>query len=265
MTIKDINNFINNHNWIEAKSYSVSAPHEYLCKDYLDKEDYPIFDKVVTFIRRNGISESFWRRSYIYFYLNGYKYWTMGDAVEDTIILNRTKAKHLTMYDEIAVNYDNFFIDEDSLKEDKDLIKLLDVKGKVLDIGCGTGLLLDHKLKDIDRYIGIDISSNMIDIISSKYGNKDNCDFINCKAEDFYGEGFNTIVALFGTASYLNIHTVNNIVNMLADGGVAYFMYYKEGYEPVTYKKAGVSISSHHYAFKKDIDFNNYYIDVYKK
>lgn len=46
---------------------------------------------LVEFIREYGYEEPFYSKTYIYFNHNGYKYWTMGAPVEDTIILNRAK------------------------------------------------------------------------------------------------------------------------------------------------------------------------------
>lgn len=69
-------------------------PHEYSHrKDWdIDKD----FVDVVLFIRENGIKEKFWRKEFIYYYHNGYKYWTMGNPVSyidrtKTYILNRAK------------------------------------------------------------------------------------------------------------------------------------------------------------------------------
>src|SRR3989339_832974 len=49
-----------------------------------------------------------------------------------------------------------------------------DKKGKVLDVGCGPGVMVDgFKAKDYDFY-GVDLAQDMIDKCLEKYGNLDN-------------------------------------------------------------------------------------------
>src|SRR3989339_333564 len=52
-----------------------------------------------------------------------------------------------------------------------------DKKGKVLDVGCGPGVMVDgFKAKDYDFY-GVDLAQDMIDKCLEKYGNLDNVHF----------------------------------------------------------------------------------------
>ncbi len=91
MTEENIINFIERNNWIEAKSYSKTAPHEYLVFDKLDSESQVDFINFVMLIREKGYPERFWKKIFFYYDINGYKYWTMGNPIEETIILNRVK------------------------------------------------------------------------------------------------------------------------------------------------------------------------------
>lgn len=91
MRTKEIKSFIDRNNWKEAKTYKQTAPHEYLVFDELSNKDKVIFIDFVIHIRKNGIKERFWRTFFIYYYLDGYKYWTMGNPIEETTILNRVK------------------------------------------------------------------------------------------------------------------------------------------------------------------------------
>ena len=64
-------------------------PHEYTRrKEWIDEA---AFEGVVRFIRENGVQEQFGRRTFTYFYANGFKYWTMGNPVKKTILINRAK------------------------------------------------------------------------------------------------------------------------------------------------------------------------------
>lgn len=73
-----------------AKTMS-NIPHEWTCKhDWYNKDR---FEDIVMFIRENGVKEKFYNKEYIYFYSNGYKYWTLGYPLEKTIIINRAKTE----------------------------------------------------------------------------------------------------------------------------------------------------------------------------
>ncbi len=89
MEIEDIKNWLDKHAWTFAKTMK-EMPHEYIVKDKLSEKDKEMFVKVVIFIRENGYKESFGSKKYTYYNFGEYKYWTMGDKIEKTIILNRT-------------------------------------------------------------------------------------------------------------------------------------------------------------------------------
>lgn len=76
--------------WHFAKSMP-KIPHWYARRrEYADTEAF--FD-VVKFIREFGVEEAFFKKSYIYFYHEGYKYWTMGSPLPKTILINKAEAK----------------------------------------------------------------------------------------------------------------------------------------------------------------------------
>ena len=50
------------------------------------------FERVVQYIRDNGVSERFFSKSFIYFYMGGWKYWTMGEPLNETQVINRASA-----------------------------------------------------------------------------------------------------------------------------------------------------------------------------
>ncbi len=84
-----VKNFIQSNHWIFAKTYAKTAPHEYVCRDYLDDSMKNEFVWFVEFIRKNGNPEKFFNSEYIYFPIDGYKYWTMGNPIDETTIINR--------------------------------------------------------------------------------------------------------------------------------------------------------------------------------
>lgn len=88
MDIQKIDEYIDKVYWKEAKSYRDKAPHEYTIRDWR-KDLEPTFLEFVQFIRRTGRQEKFFSRTFTYFYHGKYKYWTMGDPLDVTVVLNR--------------------------------------------------------------------------------------------------------------------------------------------------------------------------------
>ena len=90
---KRIRLFVSRYPWTFAKTYADFAPHEYYVKDKLDDAGQEEFVWFVEFIRDYGFNCKFAGKEHTYFELDGYYYWTMGDPVEKTTILNRCKTK----------------------------------------------------------------------------------------------------------------------------------------------------------------------------
>ena len=75
----------------------------------------------------------------------------------------------VNQYDEIAERYDSLFIDKASIRENEQVARMLrNVKTPVMDIGCGTGLLIDLLSVMDDEYIGVDPSGKMLDLNEEK-------------------------------------------------------------------------------------------------
>jgi len=81
--------YITKVEWINAKTYK-TAPHEYTLKSAKPELELE-FISFVKFIRSNGYDSQFQGKSYRYLDINGYQYWTMGNSVEETILINRVK------------------------------------------------------------------------------------------------------------------------------------------------------------------------------
>ena len=80
--------FLQKQNWTFAKTYADRAPHEYIVRGKVSGMDQEFADAVIH-IRENGIPMHFWGQEYIYLYLDGRLYWTMGEPIEETTIINR--------------------------------------------------------------------------------------------------------------------------------------------------------------------------------
>jgi len=78
--------FVDNQNWIFAKTYAKTWPHEYIVRS---KVDETLFVELVEHIRANGYVGKFYEMDITYFDEDGIVYWTMGDPIETTTIINR--------------------------------------------------------------------------------------------------------------------------------------------------------------------------------
>jgi len=82
--------FIAGNAWIFAKTYAKTAPHEYVVKTKLPSDEMKQeFEWMVVLIREHGYEAEFWGKVHTYLDIDGKKYWTMGEPLEETIILNR--------------------------------------------------------------------------------------------------------------------------------------------------------------------------------
>ena len=94
-----IRDFVSRYPWIFAKTYADFAPHEYYVKEKLDDQGQEAFVWFVEFIRDYGFECKFAGKTHTYYELDGHYYWTMGDPVEETIILNRCKVEDYIVKD----------------------------------------------------------------------------------------------------------------------------------------------------------------------
>lgn len=85
----DFQKFVDRAKWNWAKTYADKAPHWYCVR--AEFGDNKTFDEVVEYMRKNSRTEYFFRHPFQYFYYGGYKYWTMGNPIKETTIINRAK------------------------------------------------------------------------------------------------------------------------------------------------------------------------------
>ena len=79
--------FIESAQWTFAKTMP-EWPHEYLVRDRVNRA---LFEALVCHIRQYGIEQRFYQRVLTYFAEDGLLYWTMGEPIEETTIINRCR------------------------------------------------------------------------------------------------------------------------------------------------------------------------------
>jgi len=83
---EDLSNRLHLQRWIFAKTMPKN-PHYYTLKKSWKFPE--AFEESVILIRKYGIEEKFRGWPYICFNFDGYKYWTMGSPINQTILINR--------------------------------------------------------------------------------------------------------------------------------------------------------------------------------
>lgn len=232
--------------WIFAKTMP-EAPHWYTLRKHW-KAPIP-FDDVVGFIREHGYRRRYGRSRFTYLNINGMKYWTMGAPIPATILINRAEIEDIHPYDPISFIYDGLFSSEAEQAEEVEAVNLIQYKGgRILDIGCGTGLLLDRAPEMLPGYVGIDPSRGMLVRLEQKHpGAK----VVHTDFEHFFtSEPFDYAVALFGVASYIAPDSLPRVLKMLRPGGRFVLMFYSADYEPVVYERSGVKPTLPRYPYE---------------
>ena len=89
-----LKNFIDSTDWVFAKTYAKTAPHEYVVYDKLDEEGKKEYEWFVGQIKEKGIDEKFYQATFRYLYFEDKKYWTHDLDEMEGGVLNRDFAKN---------------------------------------------------------------------------------------------------------------------------------------------------------------------------
>lgn len=133
-------------------------------------------------------------------------------------------------YDKVSNQYDDFYHKNLFLAENEIIFKDLCssyLSGHILDIGCGTGFLLDNVKISPEWYLGIDISEGMLKRAREKhpkhYFKIMDMDLL----ESFKGGSFDSIVMLWSFAYSANPEKlINDIYRILKPKGTFYVITY---------------------------------------
>lgn len=140
------------------------------------------------------------------------------------------------IYNRLSRVYDRSYDEPVHRIEDDFIYKFISekgfTKGKILDLGSGTGTLLSHLGISSDRYTGLDVSENMIELSSMKFPNHKFVKGTMSKMP-FDNNSFDSVLSLFGSFSYSLNHTktIQEIERVLKPNGKFIIMAYGLKYQ----------------------------------
>jgi SAM-dependent methyltransferase len=175
------------------------------------------------------------------------------------------------IYDEFAKTYDDHYASAEFQEEDQELFKILSpwVRGKVLDLGCGTGLTLTHNNITKEDYLGVDPSRGMLNKLEAKFpGFRTLNSTFEQWIETDTDSKFDSILALFGAPSYFAKESYDEVLERLTPKGHYFLMFYKPGYFPahiyteedISATKARIDYDLINSTFETTFIFTNYLV-----
>ena len=193
-------------------------------------------------------------------YVDGYKYWTMGNSYDITKIINRQKV--FSEFDLLS-----FPLSEDYSRNEWNsicnLIKRISKK-PIFEIGFGNGKFPSTAKISSNNYYGVDASSKAV--VEFRNANLGFYKRVSRKSfeesvDKWKNEDF-LVIALFGSASYI----MGPYLRILKESKNDYFlMFYKYDYCPIQYKDMhhfNYSLDGLRNSFKSETitEYGNYYI-----
>ena len=247
--LEKIKDLLGSRKWNWAKTY-LSVPHEYIVRGKCGLSDED-FLYIVHAQRDLGIHERWGKYNFPYLYVDGYKYWTMGDTFENTIIINRQKV--FSEFDKLDGFYDNEYTETQS-KEIANFIRETFSKS-VFEAGFGFGTFVKDTNILPNDYYGVDASQKAVDFFRTV-----NRGFYKRVSKKSFEESVDrwrafdgVVIALFGSASYIMLPYLNILKNECKD---YFMMFYKKGYCPESLK------AMHHFEYSKQ-DLENLFKDAF--
>lgn len=172
-----------------------------------------------------------WEQRYLD--VNGFSYWTTAGLDGDISIINRQYSTHAayetssfpTVRDSTLADLWHRTVRRGNENESQHY-PLARPRGRVLDISCGAGLLVDYCYEQIDRerYVGIDSNISLLSEFALKHpGYGLEATLLRTTFEDYETSlRFDTIVAMGGAASFVaGVDVVAKVHRLLAPGGRA--------------------------------------------
>ena len=218
-------------------------PHYYtLKKTWRDKDAYVA---MVEFINAHGEVGRWGRQERRYFRANGMQWWAMTTKASESTLTNRCFIDYPVgaAYDGVAATWDRRFDRKRDREAKQEIYRSIRLEPPILDIGCGTGGLLDYAGRRFagDDWFGIDPSGAMIAVCVQKHPWTAGRVLRTTLKHFVTRDRYRTIVGMFGSGSYLEEADTQRITDLLAPGGTALLTYYSgESQALERYRRAGI-------------------------
>src|SRR5689334_1042704 len=174
--------------WTFANTYVETAPHHYVVEGRTPGVTHEDMVRAARVIHTFGSPGKYYSLTKIYLVSpdGQFRWWTEDNHFTDTTLVNRATTELCysiqnapstatgieSPNDEVATTWD---VDHPIGSGESDHVKqlLADARGKypphVLDLGCGTGRVLDLGLASADRYAAVDSSQAMLNLLIRKH------------------------------------------------------------------------------------------------
>jgi hypothetical protein len=222
--------------WTFARTYAETAPHSYVVHPRAAGMAEGDYVRAAHVIHTFGLPAKFYSMTNIYLTSpdGRLKWWTMNQDLDETNLINQATTERLygvqnapatysgirTPYDGVATRYDaEHLLTADEARTLRELVAPFrsDYPTSVLDVGCGTGRILDLGLTAPDRYAGVDPSQPMLNMLVRKYPNIAALYPVTIEqllAEKRFTPGQFEIVSAYGSADELAPGTVSALATI---------------------------------------------------
>ena len=180
--------FATSREWTFAKTYATTAPHHYVVADRTPGVTHADMARAARVIQTFGQPGKYYSITNIYLTSpdGRFRWWTCDQDLAATNLVNRAPTDQLygvqnapstvsglaSPFDAVASTWDEVHpVDAEQAEQMK--ARLAKVRGPypphVLDVGCGTGRVLDLGLASPSRYAGLDTSGAMLNRLVRKH------------------------------------------------------------------------------------------------
>lgn len=219
--------FIKRCTWKWARTMK-NSPHEYIYRGKCQLTDNEFND----FVRAQvycGEKKPYGRQLIPYLYIDGFKYWTMGDYIINNNTMNRQKL--FDEFDAFEGHLPEFYTEEE-LYQIANCVKQFSMP--VFEIGCADGKIVKALQLNPQNYYGVDASKKLIDTFrrttNGFYRRVSGKAFEETSDKWLNWDG--VIVGTFGSPSYC----MWQYLSMLEKNGKEYFlMFYKTDFTPAPF------------------------------
>ena len=216
----------------------IDVPHEYIHRDKcaLTREEFYYF---VGAQRQNGIHEKWGNYNFPYLYLDGYKYWTMGDPFATTWILNRQKV--FNEFDFLEWPLPRTY-DRPEMEMMANTIMKTFAGRKIFECGFGNGDFVKYSKVLPENYYGVDPAKKAVQQFRKETtGYYRRCSTISFEeAIKKWLSADSVVIALWGAPSYFMEQYLKKLNESLLDYCL---MFYQDGYTPEPFKEM------HHFGY----------------